>query len=104
MDLQQLTREFEQIALANDWQALHTAKNLAAAVSVEAAELLAEFQWLSDQQAEALAADSEARRRVGEEVADVLLYLLALCRRLDLDLLEVAGDKMAKNRRRLLSP
>ncbi|TQV78252.1 nucleotide pyrophosphohydrolase [Exilibacterium tricleocarpae] len=103
MDLEQLTREFEQIARANDWQALHSAKNLATAVSVEAAELLAEFQWLDDRQSDAIATAGEAKQRVGEEVADVLLYLVALCKRLDLDLADVVEEKMRKNRQRFLS-
>ena len=100
MDLEQLTLEFERIALMNNWQTLHSARNLATAVSVEAAELLAEFQWLNDQQGDRLT--GEAKQRVGEEVADVFLYLLALCRRLDLDLSQVVAAKVAKNRRRFL--
>ncbi len=91
-DLRAALREF---ARARDWDRFHTPRNLAAALSVEAAELLENFQWLTDAESEQL--DAGAREAVEHELADVLLYLVRLADRLDVDLLDAARRKMALN-------
>lgn len=73
----------------------HSPKNLAAALSVEAAELLEPFQWLSEEQSRHLTAEQSAAVR--EEMADVLLYLIRLADKLDVDLVEAAHEKMSRN-------
>ena len=78
-----------------EWDRFHTPKNLAAAMSVEAAEVLEHFQWLTDAEAQAL--PPEKREAVALELADVFLYLVRLSDRLGVDLLEVAKRKMALN-------
>ena len=78
-----------------DWERFHSPKNLAMALSVEASELVELFQWLSEDESAAL--DDAQRRRVAEELADVLWYLVRLSDRLDIDLLEAAGRKLAEN-------
>lgn len=93
-----LRRDLRRFADARDWQQFHTPKNLAMALSVEAAELLECFQWLTPEQSARLAAGD--RRAVEEEVADVLLYLLRLSDVLDIDLLQAAQRKMALNARK----
>jgi len=62
---------------------------------VEAAELLEHFQWLTEAQSRQLADDKKAE--VAAEAADVLLYLLQLCDKLDIDLLDAARRKMLVN-------
>ncbi|MEI8158193.1 MAG: nucleotide pyrophosphohydrolase [Burkholderiales bacterium] len=91
-DLIQALRDF---ARARDWQQFHTPKNLACALSVEAAELLEHFQWLTEAQSQALAAEKKAE--VATEAADVFLYLLQLCDKLDIDLMAAAHAKMQVN-------
>jgi len=68
-----------------DWDQFHTPKNLATALSVEAAELLEPFQWLK-------------REHVRLEMADVLVYLVRLADKLDVDLAAAVTEKMALNR------
>jgi len=65
------------------------------ALSVEAAELVEEFQWLTEQQSSDL--DAERRERVRLELADVFIYLLRICDKLGVDLLRAADDKIALN-------
>jgi dCTP diphosphatase len=77
------------------WDQFHSPKNLAISLSVEASELLEHFQWLSESESAALA--PEARARVREELADVLLYLIRLADKLDLDLIECAREKLRLN-------
>ena len=87
-----------RFAEARDWGQFHTPKNLAMALSVEAAELLECFQWLTPEQSARLPA--KERRAVEEEMADVLLYLLRLADVLDVDLPRAAQRKLAVNARK----
>jgi len=94
-ELQALTQALRDFAQARDWEQFHSPKNLAAALSVEAAELLEHFQWLTETQSRALPADQRAQ--VGTEIADVLLYLLQLADKLGIDPVEAAKRKMLAN-------
>jgi NTP pyrophosphatase (non-canonical NTP hydrolase) len=82
-------------AKERDWDQFHTPRNLAAAMSVEAAEVLEHFQWLTDEQSESL--DAQKKEEVAMELADVFLYLIRLSDRLGVDLLQAAQRKMAIN-------
>src|ERR1700676_4210492 len=79
-----LRNKLRQFAAERDWDQFHSPKNLAMALSVEAAELLEHFQWLSGPEAAAMA--PEKRAKIGEELADVLLYLIRLADKLNIDL------------------
>lgn len=98
MDILSLQTTLRQFAAERDWQPFHTPKNLAMALTGEAGELAAEFQWLTEDESQRL--EPERLERVRQEAADVLLYLLRLCDRLDLDLAQAASDKIALNARR----
>lgn len=96
--LRTLQQRLAAFAAARDWERFHSPKNLAMALSVEAAELVEEFQWLTEEQSENL--DGDRRERVRLELADVFIYLLRLAHRLDVDLLRAADDKIAQNERK----
>ena len=93
--MQALARALQQFADARDWGPLHSPKNLASALVVEAGELLEHFQWLTEDQSRQLAPDK--RQAVAHEMADVLLYLVQLSTVLDIDLIDAARAKMALN-------
>ena len=93
--LSELRDALRRFAAERDWDQFHFPKNLAIALSVEAAELLEHFQWLPDVESAAL--PTETRIKVREELADVLLYLIRLADKLDIDLVGAAFDKMAIN-------
>ena len=76
MNLTELQAELRRFAAERHWQPFHTPKNLAMALMVEAAELAEIYQWMTPDESQAAHLDPAIRRRVGEEVADVLLYLL----------------------------
>lgn len=84
-------------AAERDWQQFHTPKNLAMALMVEAAELVEIFQWLTPEQSRAAQDDKVLQGRIGEEVADVLLYLLQLADHTSVDVQRAVADKMVKN-------
>ena len=94
-DLQSLTQALRDFAKERDWEQFHSPKNLASALTVEASELLEHFQWLTEDQSRNLTA--EAKAKVAAEAADVLLYLLQLCDKLQIDLVEAARTKLAVN-------
>ena len=96
--LRALQQRLAAFAAARDWERFHSPKNLAMALSVEAAELVEEFQWLTETESTQL--DPERKERVRLELADVFIYLLRLADRLDVDLTRAAEDKIALNERK----
>ena len=93
--LSQLRDALRQFADERDWDQYHSPKNLAAALAVEAAELLERFQWLTEDESRNLPPAELAKVR--EEMADVLNYLVRLADKLDVNLLEAARDKIKVN-------
>jgi NTP pyrophosphatase (non-canonical NTP hydrolase) len=99
-DLPQLTRRVRDFAHARDWEQFHTPKNLSMALAGEVGELLAELQWLTEDQAREVMSDEEAAERLRGEVADVFIYLVRLADVLGVDLIDVAEAKLDENERR----
>jgi len=97
-DLDRLRDPLRAFADARDWGQFHSPKNLAMALSVEAAELLEVFQWVTDQESRRL--EPGAKAAASEEIADVLLYLLRLADALGIDPVAAAQEKMKSNERR----
>ena len=93
--MQELTLALRQFAIDRDWEQFHAPKNLAMALMVEAGELAEHFQWLTPAQSDSLSPIQQAE--VADELADVLLYLLRLADRLNVDLAVAARAKMIKN-------
>jgi NTP pyrophosphatase (non-canonical NTP hydrolase) len=83
-------------AAERDWDQFHTPKNLATALSVEAAELLEPFQWLKTGDASEL--DENKRLAISHEITDVLIYLVRLADKLDIDLMAATTEKLVHNR------
>ena len=96
-DVASLQQRLRAFAAARDWGQYHTPKNLAAALSVEASELLEIFQWLTPEQAAAVMRDPARAHRVEDEVADVLAYLLQFCTALGVDPLAALAAKIERN-------
>jgi NTP pyrophosphatase (non-canonical NTP hydrolase) len=90
--LRDLLREFAEV---RDWDQFHSPKNLSMALMVEVAELMEHFQWITEAQSIDLAKENKAE--VAEELADVLLYLVRLSDKLNVDLQEAALHKLEKN-------
>lgn len=97
--VQSLKAEMQSFVEERNWMQYHTPKNLAGSISIEAAELLELFQWLTPEEAAELSEqDPEFRQSVSEEMSDVILYLLALANRIDLDISSAVTAKLQKNR------
>jgi NTP pyrophosphatase (non-canonical NTP hydrolase) len=75
MDIEAIRNQLRSFAADRDWDQFHTPKNLSSALSVEAAELLEIFQWLTPEESATL--DESQRQRVTEEVADILIFAVS---------------------------
>ncbi|WP_020682964.1 nucleotide pyrophosphohydrolase [Marinobacterium rhizophilum] len=91
----QLHDAMDQFANERDWDQFHSPKNLAMALTVEAAELQECFQWLTEEQSKEL--DEKQLSAVRDEIADVQLYLIRLAGKLNVDIEQACWDKMEKN-------
>jgi NTP pyrophosphatase (non-canonical NTP hydrolase) len=96
-ELTTLTKQVIDFRNARDWAQFHTVKNLAAALTVEASELLEITQWKTDSELDEELKNSETKDKLAQECADVLLYLLLICERANIDLLDAAKAKIAIN-------
>ena len=97
-EMEKLRDQMREFARLRDWDQFHSPKNLAMALSVEAAELLENFQWLTEEQSRAPSA--EAKSAASDEIADVLLYLVRLADGLGIDPVDAARRKLVANARK----
>jgi len=96
--LEQLRQRLEAFAAKRDWDQFHSPKNLSMALIAEAAELVEHFQWLSEEQSRSLG--DKKLQEVGEELADILIYLVRVADKLGIDLIQAADRKIAINEQR----
>ena len=94
-DFDDIVVELRRFAEERDWDQFHSPKNLAMATTVEAAELLEHFQWLTEEQSNNLKAEKLAK--VAEEIADIQVYLIRLADKLGVDIMESVRAKIKLN-------
>src|SRR5690348_2785946 len=93
--ISELAEAQRRFSSERDWDQFHSARNLAAALAVEAGELQEHFLWLSDAESDSL--EPLKKDAVSLELADVLIHLVRLADRLGIDLLATAERKMRLN-------
>ncbi|MGQ7296175.1 nucleotide pyrophosphohydrolase [Quadrisphaera sp. KR29] len=107
MDVAAMQRALREFSAEREWQRFNTPRNLALALVGEVGELAELLQWLTDEEAAAIADDGgddgadpaaqRLRQRAGEEVSDVLAYLLLLAESLGVDVERAFTAKLAAN-------
>jgi len=97
MDLAALQQQLRDFVQARDWSRYHTPKNLVMAMSVEMAELVEHFQWLTPEESQALASDDARRDLVEQEMADVMLYMPQLADVMQVDIEAAIQRKLVLN-------
>ncbi len=97
MDIKALQHTLREFASARNWQPFHTPKNLSTALMVEAAELAEIFQWMTPDESTAAHLYPDKKEHIGDEVADVLLYLLQVADRCAIDIPQALANKLGKN-------
>lgn len=97
VDVTALTAALRHFAEERNWERFHSPKNLVMALSVEVAELVELFQWLSEDQSRALPEDPARCQAVAHEIADVIIYATRLADKLGIDVNEAIVRKLAMN-------
>jgi dCTP diphosphatase len=97
-DIDTLNLKLGQFISERDWDQFHSPKNLVMGLVSEVGELTEHFQWLTEEESRAL--NSETREKISEELADVFLYLLMISRKLDIDILKAATEKIKINEKK----
>jgi NTP pyrophosphatase (non-canonical NTP hydrolase) len=87
-DLKNILDKLIEFRDERNWKQFHTPENLAKSISIEASELLENYQW---------GAQNADRENIKEEVADIFGYILLLCEELNIDLIEATNKKIVKN-------
>ena len=95
MNIQDLQERLRKFADERDWNQFHSPKNLSMALSVEAAELLEHFQWLTEAESKSL--EEIERASVAEEIADIQIYLVMLAGKLEIDIEKAVSAKIESN-------
>ncbi|MHC4443493.1 MAG: nucleotide pyrophosphohydrolase [Planctomycetota bacterium] len=93
-ELRQLIADF---IYRRDWEQFHDPKNLSMAIATEAAELMEHFRWAKNDESQELVTDEEVKEKVGEELSDILAFVLSFANTADIDLSSALKAKMAKN-------
>lgn len=93
-DLKQRVLAFVQ---ARDWEQFHSPKNLSMALAAETGELMEHFLWVTPEQSRAIALDPAKRRRIADELADVVIYALEFANITGLDVAAAIDAKMEAN-------
>ena len=95
MTIDHITQQIRAFRDARDWMQFHNPKDMAMAISIEAAELQEHFLWVTPEQSHGRALGR--LEQVQEEIADIGIYLFELADNLGIDLLEAMADKLKKN-------
>lgn len=99
MNIKQIQIQLSKFADERDWNQFHNPKNLVMALSVEASELVEIFQWLTLEQSEKIMESGESEH-VKEEMADILIYLIRMADKLNIDLESSVSEKIIKNEKK----
>lgn len=98
MQMKELVQKLREFAKERDWEQFHSPKNLAMALSVEVAEIVEVFQWLTQEESRNLIPEKLAEVR--EEIGDVMIFLINLSDKLGIDPLEAAKEKIEINKKK----
>src|SRR4051812_45798911 len=100
LNLEKILNTQREFVRAREWERFHTPKNLAMALSGEAAEILELFQWLTPEESERVMDDPKKAVALRHEIADVMFYLLRLADRFQIDLESALWEKFEENGKR----
>lgn len=95
MNLENIQLRLRKFARERDWEQFHSPKNLSMALSVEVAELVEHFQWLTDSQSSSTQAVD--RKEVATEIADIQIFLIMLADKLSVDIEQAVHEKIEAN-------
>jgi NTP pyrophosphatase (non-canonical NTP hydrolase) len=95
--LDEVKTELRSFVAERQWQTFHDPKNLAMLLASEVGELMSEYRWVTNENADSHSQQPAPRARIIEEIGDVGIALVMLCDRLNVDLVAAIRNKMARN-------
>ena len=95
MNMKEIKNKLRQFSQDREWDEFHNPKNLSMALSVEASELVEIFQWLTIEESKSL--NDKQIQASKEELADILIYLIRIADKLDVDLEKAVEEKINLN-------
>ena len=95
--VQELIKLVDDFVAERNWEPFHDPKNLSTSIAIEAAELMEHFQWLRSDQLSSIREDKEAMGQIGEELADIMAYVVSFASTMGIDISAALEDKMRKN-------
>jgi len=94
-DINQLTVRIQNFIKERDWNQFHNPKDLALSLVLESAEVMEHFQWKNNEEVQEYI--KSHKNEIGEELSDVLYWVLLMSHDLDIDIKKAFEDKMLKN-------
>ncbi|MBU0629190.1 MAG: nucleotide pyrophosphohydrolase [Nanoarchaeota archaeon] len=95
-NIQELKDKIKKFCEERDWNQFHNAKDLAIGIITESSELLEHFRFKSENEVEEIL-NSDKRKEVTEELADIMFFVLRLAQRYDIDLSTELEEKIKKS-------
>ena len=96
----QLKARVQKFVDDRDWQKYHKPKNLAMSIAIEASELMELFQWVDENEIDAITKNHEKLTSLEEELADIMVYCLSLANVINIDVSRAIMNKIDKNGRK----
>lgn len=100
MNLSKIQKKLADFAKERNWDQFHSPKNLSMALAAEAAELLEIFQWLTEEQSREIINNEKEISLIKEEIADVVIYLVRLADKLNVDIEKAVLEKISLNEKK----
>ena len=95
--LQNASQAISDFAESRDWDQFHSVRNLILALVGEVGELAEVLQWKNDSDAAKYLQSQDGKDKITEEVADVAIYLIRICQKLNVDLVQLIAKKIEIN-------
>jgi len=100
MSLERLREEIKRFNHERDWDKYHNPKDLVVALVSEVGELAECYRWLNDEEQSSIHLDPAKKLKVEEEIADIMMFLIILAYKTDINIIKACDAKLAKNRER----
>jgi len=99
-NLEKLKEKIRQFNLERDWDKFHNPKDLLVALVSEVGELAECYRWLNNAELSKIHTDPIKKKKVEEEIADIIMYLIILSYKTNIDIFKIIEEKIEKNRKK----
>lgn len=99
-DLETIREKVKQFNLERDWDKYHNPRDILVALVSEVGELAECYRWLNEEELSRVHTDPDKKKKIEEEIADIIMYLLVLSYKTDIDILKAIEEKLEKNSKR----